>query len=238
LYELFSLKVENEEYLKLEPKQKREKTFEAIRDLLIRESQNKPLVLAIEDLHWIDKTSEEFITYLIRWLTSTNILLILLYRPEYTHAWGSKSYYNKIGVDQLSTSTSAELVQSILEGAEVVPELKKLIIGKTGGNPLFVEELTHSLLENGSIQRRDYQYVLSRKASDIQVPNTIHGIIAARIDRLEDNLKRTMQVASVIGRDFAFRILQTITGMREEIKSCLLNLQGLEFIYKRTSSRS
>jgi class 3 adenylate cyclase/tetratricopeptide (TPR) repeat protein len=233
LYELFSLKVENEEYLKLEPKQKREKTFEAIRNLLIRESQNKPLVLAIEDLHWIDKTSEEFITYLIRWLTNTNILLILLYRPEYTHTWGSKSYYNKIGVDQLSTSTSAELVQSILEGAEVVPELKELIIGKTGGNPLFVEELTHSLLENGSIQRKDYQYVLSRKASDIQVPNTIQGIIAARIDRLEDNLKRTMQVASVIGRDFAFRILQTITGMREEIKSYLLNLQGLEFIYEK-----
>ncbi|MFH1950046.1 MAG: hypothetical protein ABIL06_00360, partial [Pseudomonadota bacterium] len=143
------------------------------------------------------------------------------------------SYNNKIGVNQLSTSTSAELVQSILEGAEVVPEIKELIIGKNGGNPLFVEELTHSLLENGSIQRKDYQYVLSRKASDIQVPNTIQGIIAARIDRLEDNLKRTMQVASVIGRDFAFRILQTITGMREELKSYLLNLQGLEFIYER-----
>ena len=231
--ELLSLKVDDEDFTKLEPKEKRERTFEALRDLLIRESQNKPLVLAMEDLHWIDKTSEEFITYLIRWLTTTNILLIFLYRPEYTHAWGSKSYYNKIGVDQLSTSTSAELVQSILEGAEVVPELKELIIGKTGGNPLFVEELTHSLLENGSIQRKDYQYVLSRKASDIQVPNTIQGIIAARIDRLEDNLKRTMQVASVIGRDFAFRILQTITGMREEIKSYLLNLQGLEFIYER-----
>lgn len=231
--ELLSLKVDDEDFTKLEPKEKRESTFEALRDLLIRESQNKPLLLAIEDLHWIDKTSEEFITYLIRWLTSTNILLVLLYRPEYTHAWGSKSYYNKIGVDQFSTSTSAELVQSILEGAEVVPELKELIIGKTGGNPLFVEELTHSLLENGSIQRKDYQYVLSRKASDIQVPNTIQGIIAARIDRLDDNLKRTMQVASVIGRDFAFRILQTITGMREEIKSYLLNLQGLEFIYEK-----
>jgi class 3 adenylate cyclase len=195
LYELFSLKVENEEYLKLEPKQKREKTFEAIRNLLIRESQNKPLVLAIEDLHWIDKTSEEFINYLIRWLTNTNILLILLYRPEYTHTWGSKSYYNKIGVDQLSTSTSAELVQSILEGAEVVPELKELIIGKTGGNPLFVEELTHSLLENGSIQRKDYQYVLSRKASDIQVPNTIHRLsLFVQILRLKPHTKLCMRL--------------------------------------------
>jgi tetratricopeptide (TPR) repeat protein len=233
LHELLSLKVEDEEYRKLEPKQKREKTFEAIRDLLVPESQNKPLVLAIEDLHWIDRTSEEFLTYLIRWLANAKILLILLYRPEYTHTWGSKSYYSKIGVDQLSTKPSAELVQSILEGAEVVPELRELILSRTGGNPLFVEEFTHSLLENGSIQRKDYQYVLNRKVSEIQVPDTIQGIIAARMDRLEDNLKRTMQVASVIGRDFAFRILQTITGMREELKSNLLNLQGLEFIYEK-----
>jgi class 3 adenylate cyclase/tetratricopeptide (TPR) repeat protein len=233
LNDLLSLKVEDEKYIKLEPKQKREKTFEAIRDLLVRESENKPLVLAIEDLHWIDTTSEEFLTYMMRWLANTKILLILLYRPEYTHTWGSRSYYNKIGVDHLSTRTSAELVLSILEGAEVVPELRELILSRTGGNPLFVEEFTHSLLENGSIQKKDYQYVLSRKASDIQVPNTIQGIIAARMDRLEDNLKRTMQVASVIGRDFVFPILQTITGMKEDLKSSLLNLQGLEFIYEK-----
>ncbi|GAG15075.1 unnamed protein product, partial [marine sediment metagenome] len=96
------------------------------------------------------------------------------------------------------------------------------------------EEFTHTLLENGSIQKKDHQYVLSTKASDIQVPDTIQGIIAARMDRLEDNLKRTMQVASVIGRDFAYRILQTITGMREELKSYLIHLQGLEFIYEKS----
>ncbi|MEE9191227.1 MAG: adenylate/guanylate cyclase domain-containing protein [Candidatus Aerophobetes bacterium] len=233
LQEILSLKVEDEAYLKVEPQEKRMRTFEAIRNLLVRESQNRPLVLAVEDLHWIDRTSEEFLTYLIRWLANTKILLIFLYRPEYTHTWGSKSYYSKIGVDQLSTKSSVELVQSILEGAEVVPKLSELILSRAGGNPLFVEEFTHSLLENGSIQRKDYQYVLSTKALDIQVPDTIQGIIAARMDRLEDNLKHTMQVASVIGRDFAFRILQTITGMREEIKSYLLNLQGLEFIYEK-----
>jgi tetratricopeptide (TPR) repeat protein len=96
-----------------------------------------------------------------------------------------------------------------------------------------MEEFTHSLLENGTIQKKDHQYVLSRKASEIDIPDTIQGIIAARIDRLEDNLKRTMQVASVIGREFAFRILQTITGMKEELKSFLVNLQGLEFIYEK-----
>jgi class 3 adenylate cyclase/tetratricopeptide (TPR) repeat protein len=234
LQEILSLKVEDAEYLKLEPQKKRERTFEAIRDLLIRESQARPLILAVEDLQWIDKTSEEFLNYFIGWLASSHILLVLLYRPEYTHLWGSRSYYSQIKVEQLPISASAELVQSILEGGEVVPELKELILTRAAGNPLFMEEFTRTLVENGSIRKEDHKYVLSTKASEIQVPDTIHGIIAARMDRLEENLKRTMQVASVIGRDFAYRILYSITGMQDELKSYLVNLQGLEFIYEKS----
>jgi class 3 adenylate cyclase/tetratricopeptide (TPR) repeat protein len=233
LQETLSLKVEDEAYVNLEPGQKRERTFEAFRDLFVRESQNKLLVLTIEDLHWIDKTSGEFLDYVIGWLAGTRILLILLYRPEYTHPWGSKSYYNRIGLDQLTAKSSTELVQARLEGGQVVPELRELILGRASGNPLYMEELTQTLLENGSIQRKENQYVLSREASEIQIPDTIQGIISARMDRLEDNLKRIMQFASVIGRDFAYRILQAITGVREELKSYLLNLQGLEFIYEK-----
>ena len=103
-------------FTNLEPKQKKEKTFEAIRDLLIRGSQDRPLILVVEDLHWIDKTTEEFLTYMIGWLPRTRILLLLLYRPEYTHHWGSKSYYRLVGVGQLSAPISAELVSAILEG--------------------------------------------------------------------------------------------------------------------------
>ncbi len=220
-------------YRHLEPKQKRERIFEALRDLFIRESQKVPLVLIIEDLHWIDKTSEEFLDYFIGWLAHTPVLLILLYRPEYTHRWASKSYYTNIRVDQLSLPTSAELVRSILSYGEIVPELKDLILTKAAGNPLFMEELTHTLLENGTIHKKDDWYFLSRKPSDIQIPDTVQGIIAARMDRLEESLKRIMQLASVIGREFAFRILQSITEMREELKSHLLNLQGLEFIYEK-----
>jgi len=234
LHEILSLKVEDEEYLKLDPPLKRERIFEAIRDILIRESQDRPLILSVEDLHWVDRTSEEFLSYFIDWLANTRILLVLLYRPEYTHQWASKSCYSQIRVDQLSTNTSAELVQSILEEGEVAPELSELILNRAAGNPLFMEEFTHTLVENGSIQKKNHEYILTRKASDIQVPDTIQGIISARMDRLEDNLKRTMQVASVIGRDFAYRILQTITEMGEELKSYLLNLQGLEFIYEKS----
>jgi tetratricopeptide (TPR) repeat protein len=233
LFDLLSLKVEDEEYIKLKPPQKREKIFEALKDLLIQESQNRTLIIAIEDLHWIDKTTEEFLTYFIGFLANTRILLIVLYRPEHTHQWASKSYYSHISIDQLSTMSSAELVQSILEDGEILPELSELIITRAGGNPLYVEELTYTLLENGSIQKNDHQYVLTMKAFNIEVPDTIQGIIAARMDRLQDELKRTIQVASVIGRDFAYRILYAITGMKEELKSYLVELQGLEFVYEK-----
>ena len=231
--ELLSLNADDEEYAKLEPQQKRVRTFEAIRDLLVRESGNKPLIIAIEDLHWIDRTSEEFLDYLIEWLANVPVMLILLYRTEYRHQWGSKTYYSKIGLDQLGLESSTELVKIMLEEGEIVPELRELILSRSAGNPLFMEEFTSTLLENGSIQKKENQYVLSREASEIEVPDTIQGIIAARMDRLEENLKRTMQVASVIGREFAFRILQTIIEMREDLKANLLNLQGLELIYEK-----
>ncbi|HMA85864.1 MAG TPA: adenylate/guanylate cyclase domain-containing protein [Desulfosalsimonadaceae bacterium] len=233
LQELLSVKIDDSAYLQLEPSVKKLRKFEAITEILIRESEIKPLVIVIEDLHWMDKISGELLQHLIDSLHSTRIMLILLYRPEYIHQWGSKSYYTKIGLDQLGSVSSGELVQAILEDGKPVPELKDLVLSKAGGNPLFVEEITHSLMENGFIRKRNKDYVLTRKASEIQVPDTIQGIISARIDRVEESLKRIMQVASVIGREFAFRILQSITGMKEDLKSCLLNLQGLEFIYEK-----
>ena len=233
LHEFLSLKVEDEKYVQLGPQQRRERTFEAIRDLLIRESQRRPLILAVEDLHWIDKPSEEFLDYLIGFLPTACILLILLYRQEYNHTWGSKSYYGKIGLDQLSSRKRVELMQAILDGGDVATEIQALVFGKAGGNPLFVEEFTHNLAENGSIHRQDNRFVLAKKLSEIEVPETIQGIIAARMDRVEDNLKRIMQVASVIGREFAYRVLAAISGVNEELKAPLLGLQGLEFIYEK-----
>jgi tetratricopeptide (TPR) repeat protein len=234
LQDILSLKVTNQEYFSLGPRKKREKKFEALRDLFLNTSEKTPLVLIVEDLHWIDKTSEEFLDYFVGWVANTRIMLILLYRPEYTHQWGSKSYYTKVGLKQLGNASSSELVRAILHEGEIVPELEQLLLNRSAGNPLFMEELTYSLLENGTIQKKDKKYIVDRKISNIPVPDTIQGIIAARMDRLEENLKRTMQVASVIGREFAFRILQTISGMREEIKLYLQNLQGLELIYEKT----
>jgi tetratricopeptide (TPR) repeat protein len=161
-------------------------------------------------------------------------LLILLYRAEYSHQWGSKSYYTKIGVDQLGPSSSAELLQALLEDGQAAPVLSELILKRASGNPLFIEEFTRALVENGFIERIEGKYVLNRKASDIQIPDTIQALIAARIDRLEDRIKRTLRVASVIGREFAFRILEAITEVQEELKAHLWDLQAMEFIYEKS----
>jgi len=233
IFELLSIKTEDDAYIHLEPQLKKDKTFEAIRDILIRQSRERPVVLIVEDLHWVDNTTQEFINYLIDWIPGSRILLLLLYRPEYTHQWGSKSFYTKIGLDQLGPESSLELIKAILEESDVAEDLKELILNKAAGNPLFMEEFTRNLVENGTIEKLGQVYAVKKSIVTIQVPDTVQGIIASRMDRLEDNLKRTMQVASVIGRDFAFRILQTITDQREELKSALLNLQGLEFIYEK-----
>jgi len=234
LHDIFSLKVEDEPYLKLDPPHKRESTFEAIRNLLIRESQNRPLVLAVEDLHWIDRTSEEFLGQLITSLAHTHILLMLLYRPEYSNPWTSKTYYSQIRVDELSLETSAEMVQAMLREGKAAPELKELILNRAAGNPLFMEELTRTLLDQGYIRRRNGHYVLTVKLTDIQVPETVQAIIAARIDRLDEKLRQTLQVASVIGRTFSFPVLQNVIGEQEGLKSSLVDLQSAEFIYEET----
>ncbi len=234
LQDILSLKVEDEDYIKLDPPLKRMKIFESVRDLLVRESQNKPLVLAIEDLHWIDKTSEEFLGYIIARLGGARIMLIILYRPEYNNPWTSKTYYSQIRVDELPLDSSAEMVRAILKEGTPAQDLVRLILDRAAGNPLFMEEFTRSLLERGYIERKDGHYVLTVKPSDIQVPETVQGIISARMDRLEKVLKETMQVASVIGREFAYRILQVLTGMQDELRAYVFSLQELEFIYEKS----
>ena len=121
-----------------------------------------------------------------------------MYRPEYSHPWGGKSYYLQIGLDHLPSSESADLISALLDEGKIAPELRDLILNRAAGNPLFMEEFTLNLVENGMIRRETDRYFLNPEAAEIQVPDTIQGIIAARMDRLSDNLKSTMQVASVI----------------------------------------
>jgi predicted ATPase len=177
LEDLLSLKVEDKAYVRMEPDQRRWKTIDAVKNVLIKQSQQKPLILAIEDLHWIDKSSEELLSRLIESIASAKILLLCLYRPEYSHRWVGLSYYNQLGLTQLTPKSSTELVEALLEEGRVDEDLRNLILGKAGGNPLFVEELTHNLLDTGAIGRSDGIYVLTKEVSEIEVPDSLQAVI-------------------------------------------------------------
>ena len=231
---LISIKPDDKDFEYLDPQTRRDRTFESIRDLFIQDSRNRPLVLAVEDLQWIDKTSEDFISYLTDFLSDVNIMLILLYRPEYTNNWNSKPYYSQVDLERLDTESSTELVDAVLDSRETDPELKGFILKHAGGNPLYTEEFTRTLFERGSIQETDNRYILKGTVNDTEIPGTIKKVITSRVDRLEENLKHILQVASVMGEDFDFVVLQSITAMKDELKTCMDDLHKLEFIYKKS----
>jgi len=228
-----SLPAEDGQWESLGPKEKRTKIFEAIRNLFVRLSSKAPLVLVVDDLQWVDKTSQEFLGYFIEWIANTKILLLLLYRPEYNHSWASKSFYKQIGIQPLSRDESRTFIKSVLNKGDVSAQTESLILERTSGNPLFMEELAYTLIEDGTIAKENGIYELTRGISSDHVPDSIQGIIAGRMDRLEDNIKTTMQTAAVIGRNFAFRILKTLPGLSDGVKEYLLRLQSLELIYEK-----
>jgi class 3 adenylate cyclase/tetratricopeptide (TPR) repeat protein len=232
LYEMLSFSVEDERYSRMENQYKRNMLFEGLTHILLKEASNRPIVIAIEDLHWIDKASVEFLTKLIAGLSDARILFLLLYRPEYQSNWTNQSNYLEVHLSQLSDSTSSELLLSLLADGEPTSELRETVLAKTGGNPLFVEEFVHSLLENRSIRKEGRYYTLNSLESTIKLPETIQGIIASRIDRLPEGLKNTLQVASVIGRDFSYSVLQDVTQLSDGLKFHLETLQQLEFIFQ------
>ena len=233
LFDALSLKVDDERYLRMENQYKRSKLFEAIALILAKESSDKPLVVVIEDLHWIDQASEEFLTYLMSNISNSRILLLLLYRPEYNTPWINQAGFTQIHLGQLIAPAVGELLVSLLSDGEPTSELRELVLSKTEGNPLFEEEFVHNLLDNGTIKKEGGYYSLGALASTIKLPDTVQGIIAARIDRLPDSIKSTLQVASVIGREFNYSVLQDVTRLPEELKSQLETLQKLEFIIER-----
>jgi class 3 adenylate cyclase/ABC-type dipeptide/oligopeptide/nickel transport system ATPase component len=216
------------------PEEKRNFTFEAVKAFFLRETQVRPLVIALDNLQWVDRTSQEFMNYLVEGIANARILILGIYRPGYVHLWSDKSYYSHIALNPLSEKESATLAQVLLDVEEVSADLRSLVLDRAEGNPLYVEEIVHWLLESGAITRSEVGYVLKETSAEMAVPDSIQEVIMARIDRLEQDLKKTMQIASVIGRDFLYRLLTRISGVGKELQSYLAKLQSLEFIYEKS----
>ncbi|MBP1741652.1 MAG: adenylate/guanylate cyclase, partial [Deltaproteobacteria bacterium] len=203
---LLSLKVEDPRFKVLDPEGRKYGTFEAVKNLLLAMSEEKPLVIFLEDVHWMDKISEEFFTYFSHCIHDHKILMISAYRPEGALPWAQGTHYQRLGLETLSFDASIRLVRNILGGLPLAPEIEKKIVEKAGGNPFFVEEIVRDLLDRGDLVKSGDRYRYTRPIHQLEIPNTIQGVLAARMDRLSEDLKQTMQVASVIGRDFAFHL--------------------------------
>ena len=230
---LLSLRVDDEGFKALDPEGRKFGTFEGVKNLLLSLSEDKPLVIFLEDVHWIDKISEEFFVFFSHSIHRYRILMLTAYRPEGAPGWSKGSHYRHLGLETLSDKSSGHLVRNILGGMELETDLEKLIVSKTGGNPFFVEEMVRELIERNELMKHGKRYVLRNPIDHLKIPGTVQGIIAARMDRLSEDLKKTMQVASVIGRDFGYKILHSILELGDELRTHLTNLVGIEILYEK-----
>jgi class 3 adenylate cyclase len=212
---------------------RRRHLFAALGALSIRGARRRPLVLVVEDLHWIDTSSEEFLTALLDAVAGVPLLLLVTYRIGYTPPFGSRSFYTTLTLRSFSEAETLAMAGQALGTAQFPPELHTALMEKTEGVPLFIEEVTKALLDLGVLRREEGAYWLVKRLSEVRVPETIQGIIMARLDRLGEDGKRTVQLASVIGRQFLVRLLARVAGLTDRLEGLLRELQALEIIYEQ-----
>jgi len=224
----------------LDPALRRRRTFEGITQLLLRESLNQPVLLLIEDLHWLDSETHAWLSLFSERVASARLLLLVNYRPEFQHAWGSKSYYRQLRLDPLGPEEAHELLTTLLGDSPSVQPLKHFILAKTAGNPFFIEELVQTLLDQGMLRRHPaagmqlVSPVTSGTLAALQLSPTVQGVLAARIDRLPAAEKALLQTLAVLGKEFAWSLLRQVTGQTDEaLQQLLARLQTEEFIYEQ-----
>ena len=212
------------------------RTQEAVKRILVRESLNQPLMLIFEDLHWIDEETRGFLNLLAEGMGNSPILLLVNYRPEYSHQWNSKTYYTQIRLDPLGKESSEEMLSTLVGDGTDLAALKRIIIDKTEGNPLFMEEIFQALVEDGSLQRNG-AVTLARPVELLKLPPTVQGILASRIDRLPPERKDLLQMLAVIGMQFPLSLVREIVPVRpDRLDHLLTDLQTREFIYEQAGA--
>jgi class 3 adenylate cyclase len=219
--------------LAVEPVQRRRRAIDAAKRLLLHESRVQPLLVVFEDLHWIDTETQAFLDSLIESLPTASLLLGLNYRPEYRHAWGGRTYYRQLRIDPLAPARADELLAAVLGSDLSLQPLKRVLIVRTEGNPLFLEESVRTLAETGALAGEPGRYRLAGPVERIKIPPTVQAILAARIDRLAPDLKRLLQAASVVGKDVPFSLLEAVAAVpASELRAGLAELQAAEFLYE------
>jgi predicted ATPase/class 3 adenylate cyclase len=217
----------------MNPQIKRRRTLDTIKRIILRESLKQPLVVIFEDLHWIDEQTQALLDLLADSLGNAPVLLLVNYRPEYRHEWGHKSHYVQLGLNPLGRETVDKLLTALLEDANELRPLKRLIIERTGGNPFFIEEMVQALFDERILVRNGIVKV-TRSLSQVHIPTTVQGILAARIDRLGGEQKELLQTLAVIGRESRLVLIRQVASTGEvRLERMLAELRAAEFIYEQ-----
>jgi class 3 adenylate cyclase/tetratricopeptide (TPR) repeat protein len=231
LLALLDVPVDDTAWQTLAPAARRQRTLDAVKRLLLREAREQPLLVIFEDLHWIDSETQALLDGLVESLGSARLLLLVDYRPEYQHAWGSKTSYSQLRLDALPAGSASELLDALLGEDPSLGPLKQLLTKR--GNPFFLEETVRTLEETKVLDGSRGRYRLTQSIQAIQVPATVQVMLAARIDRLSPEDKRLLQVASVVGKDVPFALLQAVAELPDErLRRGLDHLQAAEFLYE------
>jgi DNA-binding NtrC family response regulator/tetratricopeptide (TPR) repeat protein len=232
---LLEVPIDDPQWQALEPPQRRQRIMDAVKQLLLRESQVQPLCLIVENLHWIDGETQALLDSFVESLPAARVLLLVSYRPDSHHGWTSKTYYTQLRLDPLPPTSAQALASSILGHDPSVLQLTRHLIEWTEGNPLFLEESLQTLVETQALSGERGAYRLTQAWQPMQVPATVHMVLAARLDRLPGEAKRLLQIAAVIGKEVPFSLLHAIAERpAEALRQGLAHLQRAEFLYERS----
>jgi predicted ATPase len=230
---LLDVAVDDKAWEHLDPRERRGRTLDGVKRVILRESQVQPVVVLFEDLHWIDAETQTLLEALVESLPTARLLLLVSYRPEYRHGWGSKTYYRQLRIDPLPAATARELLDALLGHDASVEPLKPLLVRRTEGTPLFLEESVRTLVETKMLVGARGAYRVVKPLEPLAVPASVTAMLAARIDRLTPETKAVLQAASVIGTDVSLDVLRAIAGVPEdELRRHLAHLQAAEFLYE------
>ena len=227
---LFGLPGDDTALRGLEPKDRRQRTQQAILDVLAASARQRPLVLVIENLHWRDESSEDFIALLTGSLPEMAVLMVTTHRPGYQLRWADLPCFAEIPLDRLADDEMERMATGLL-GNGAADDLLRFIAERADGNPLFIEEVTRGLVERNFVIHQPARLQLA-SAAELEFPSTIQGIIQARIDALGELVKQDIQMAAVIGREFDLPLLMTASDAPAEVSSHLDTLKRVELIHQ------